>query len=175
MLNVSRNNPLGKTQSILKWIQFLRRSLLLPFWIRRDSSVSIVKDWNTGVRFPAGKRSFSPLYSDQGGSGVHPDSYLMNTVGSFQVVTLPGLSLSTHLNLMPRIRMCGSIHPLPHTSSRRGASLFEQRENFAFCLHRVCLKMSCLKCWELFSRSSNVPPSRDLKFQYHGYESPRHV
>jgi hypothetical protein len=32
-----------------------------------------------------------------------------------------GVNLTTHLQLVPRSRKCGSIHPLPHTSSWRNA------------------------------------------------------
>jgi len=38
--------------------------------------------WTTGVRFPAGAGTFSPRHRIQTGSGVHPASYLMGTVGS---------------------------------------------------------------------------------------------
>jgi hypothetical protein len=33
----------------------------------------------------------------------------------------PGMKLTTHLHLIPRTRKCGSIHPLPHTPSRRSS------------------------------------------------------
>jgi hypothetical protein len=33
-----------------------------------------------------------------------------------------GVKLTTHLQLVPRSRKCGSIHPLPHTPSWRSAS-----------------------------------------------------
>jgi hypothetical protein len=46
------------------------------------------------------------------GSGVHPTSYTMDTWG---------VKLTTHLKLVPRSRKCGSIHPLPYTSSWRNA------------------------------------------------------
>jgi hypothetical protein len=32
-----------------------------------------------------------------------------------------GVKLTTHLQLVPRSRKCGSIHPLPHLSSWRNA------------------------------------------------------
>jgi hypothetical protein len=32
-----------------------------------------------------------------------------------------GAKLTTHLQLVPRLRKCGSIHPRPHTPSRRSA------------------------------------------------------
>jgi hypothetical protein len=34
-----------------------------------------------------------------------------------------GVKLTTHLHVVPRLRMCGYILPLPHTSSRRGTYL----------------------------------------------------
>jgi hypothetical protein len=42
------------------------------------------------------------------------------------------MTLTTHLQLVPRSRKCGSIHPLPHTSSWRSAELAKQRDNFIF-------------------------------------------
>jgi hypothetical protein len=44
----------------------------------------------------------------QTGSGVHPASYAMGTGGSFR-----GVKLTTHLHIMPRLRMRGAIPPLP--------------------------------------------------------------
>jgi hypothetical protein len=46
--------------------------------------------------------------------------------------TSPGVKLTTHLELVPRSRKRGSIHPLPHTSSRRSASLVKHKDNFTF-------------------------------------------
>jgi hypothetical protein len=43
-----------------------------------------------------------------------------------------GVKLTTHLQLVPRSRKCGSIHPLPHTPSWRNASLVKHRDNFTF-------------------------------------------
>jgi hypothetical protein len=44
----------------------------------------------------------------QTGSGVHPASYPMGT---------EGVKLTAHLQLVPRSRKYGPIHPLPHTPS----------------------------------------------------------
>jgi hypothetical protein len=41
----------------------------------------------------------------------------------------PGVKLTTHLQLVPRSRIRGSIHPLPHTSSCRSAELVKHRDN----------------------------------------------
>jgi hypothetical protein len=43
-----------------------------------------------------------------------------------------GVKLTTHLQPVPRSRIRGSIHPLPHTSSWRSASLVKHRDNFTF-------------------------------------------
>jgi hypothetical protein len=44
-----------------------------------DSSVAMVTRWAAGVRFLAGARDFSVLYSLQTGSEHYPDSYPMGT------------------------------------------------------------------------------------------------
>jgi hypothetical protein len=43
-----------------------------------------------------------------------------------------GVKLTTHLQLVPRSRKHGFIHPHPHTSSRRSVLLVKHRENFTF-------------------------------------------
>jgi hypothetical protein len=43
-----------------------------------------------------------------------------------------GVKLTIHLQLVPRSRKCGSIHPLPHTPSCRSAQLVKHRDNFTF-------------------------------------------
>jgi hypothetical protein len=45
----------------------------------RDSLVSIVTGWTSGVPFPAEAKYFSLLHSLQTGSGTHPASYPMGT------------------------------------------------------------------------------------------------
>jgi hypothetical protein len=53
--------------------------------IQRDNSVGIATGYrpDTGVRFPAGARDFSLLYSVQMGSGARVASYWMGTGGYF--------------------------------------------------------------------------------------------
>jgi hypothetical protein len=42
------------------------------------------------------------------------------------------MKLATYLQLVPRSRINGSIHPLPHTPPWCGASLVKHRDNFTF-------------------------------------------
>jgi hypothetical protein len=41
-----------------------------------------------------------------------------------------GVEVTSHLQLVTRSRIHGSIHPLPHTSSWRSARLVKHRDNF---------------------------------------------
>jgi hypothetical protein len=67
-----------------------------------------------GVRVRAGARNFSPHHRTQTGSGAHPASYTMGTRDSFHGCKAAGVvKLTTHLHLMPRSRVRGSIPPLP--------------------------------------------------------------
>jgi hypothetical protein len=79
----------------------------------RDSTVGIatcyrIGGWGAGVRVPTGTR-FSPFHVVLTGSGAKPASYPVGPGDSF-----PRGKLFTHL--VPRSRICGSIHPLSHTS-----------------------------------------------------------
>jgi hypothetical protein len=54
--------------------------------------------------------------------GAHTTSYPMCARGSFPRKSSGRVvKLTTHLHLMPRLRMRGAVPPLPHTSSWRGA------------------------------------------------------
>jgi hypothetical protein len=44
------------------------------------------------------------------------------------------MKLTTHLQLVPRSKKCGSIHPLPHVSSWRSTYLLTYSDNFTFYL-----------------------------------------
>jgi hypothetical protein len=100
-----------------EFIQLLFQSLV-------DSAVGIATGhgmaggMGVGVRVPVG-RTFL-LHVFQTGSGAHPASYLMCTGGSS-----PGVKRQVreadHLQLMPRSRKYGSIHPHLHTPSCHGA------------------------------------------------------
>jgi hypothetical protein len=60
----------------------------IPLHVSRDSAVGIatsywLDDRGVGVRVPVGSRIFTSPCRSQTGSGVHPTSYTMGTVGSF--------------------------------------------------------------------------------------------
>jgi hypothetical protein len=52
----------------------------------------------------------------------------------------PGLEADHYLQLVPRLRKCGSIHPLPHTSSWHSAELVKYTDNLLFYLYRSILR-----------------------------------
>jgi hypothetical protein len=83
-------------------------------------------DRGVGVRVPVGSRIFcSSSRSDQlwDTPSLLSDGYrwlFLRGLGDRRV------ELTTHLQLVPRPRKCGSIHPLPHTPSWRSASSVKQ-------------------------------------------------
>jgi hypothetical protein len=71
----------------------------------------------------------------QTGSGVHPTSYKMGTGGSYPGVKRQGREADHSPPTSAEVKkMCGSIHPLPHTSSWHNAQ--GQLYLFTFTLHR---------------------------------------
>jgi hypothetical protein len=64
----------------------------------------------------------------QTGSGAHSASYPMGTGSSFHKGR--GMVLNFHLQLVQRSRKFASIHPLPHTPSRRNAYLVKHTDKF---------------------------------------------
>jgi hypothetical protein len=70
----------------------------------------------TGVRFPVGARSFSLHHHRlQTGSGNHPAPYTTGTGESFSGGKEAGVvNLTTHLHVVPKLRMHVAIPPLPH-------------------------------------------------------------
>jgi hypothetical protein len=54
------------------------------------------------------------LHSVQSVSGDHPASHLMGNVGSFLEIKRLGGDVTTHLQLLPRLKLRGSIPPLLH-------------------------------------------------------------
>jgi hypothetical protein len=85
----------------------------------RDSSVGIatgygLNDRGFGFRVPLGSRIFS--------SPRRPKRLCGPPIQWVPAVKRPrGVKLTTHLQLVPRSRKCGSIRPLPHTPSWRSA------------------------------------------------------
>jgi hypothetical protein len=91
-----------------------------------DSVVGIatsygMDDRGVGVRVPVGSRIFSSPNCPDRLCG--PPNLLSNACpGLFpRGESGRGVKLTTHLQLVPRSRKCGSIHPLPHTPSWRSA------------------------------------------------------
>jgi hypothetical protein len=92
----------------------------------RDSSVGIATGY--GLDYQIGRSS-----NPGGGKNVHFSMSSRPALGSTQppIQWVPGalspgessrgVKLTTHLQLVPRSRKYESIHPLPHTPSRRSA------------------------------------------------------
>jgi hypothetical protein len=90
-------------------------------WIR-DGSVGIASgfeldNWGIVIQVPVGSRIFfSPRRPDR----LWGSPTLLSN--GYRLLFLRGQSgwgvkLTTHLQLVPRSRKCGSIHPFPHTLS----------------------------------------------------------
>jgi hypothetical protein len=85
-----------------------------------------------GVRFPVGAGDFPLRHRDQTHLGAHPASYPVGTGG----VHSPGQSgrgvkLTTHLHLVPSLRMSGAITPLPQYDFVAWC-LVKHRDKFTF-------------------------------------------
>jgi hypothetical protein len=88
-------------------------------WVSRVSSGSVVSDYGlddraTAVRSPAEAKDFSSNLCVQTGSGAHPASCTMGTVGRFPGAKRGrGVTLTFHLQLVPRSRMSRSYTSSP--------------------------------------------------------------
>jgi hypothetical protein len=94
-------------------------------FVRRGSSVSIVaklRAGQPGFDSRQEQRPFSLRHRVQIRSGDHPPSLLSNGYrGLFpRVIGGRGVKLTTHLHPAPKLRMCGAILLLLHTSSWNG-------------------------------------------------------
>jgi hypothetical protein len=72
--------------------------------------------WMTRVLFLTGAGTFFLHHLIQISCGAHPASYLIGTGGFFWGKINWGMKLTTHLHLVPRLRICGAVPPLLHTS-----------------------------------------------------------
>jgi hypothetical protein len=73
--------------------------------------------WTAGVRIPAGETDFSLFHNVQIGSGAHPESYLMDTEGSFPGLKRLGREADHSPLSSAEVKNGGTIPPLAHTSS----------------------------------------------------------
>jgi hypothetical protein len=129
-------------------------------------NLSRSRDRAIGVRIPVGSRILS--------SSRRADrlwSYTMGTGGSFLCSKeAGGVKLATHLKLVQRLRKCGSIYPLPHTSSWR------DRDKFTFSLtynvHHSKLRLLSCEYYEACGGTS--AGFGDVSCSY-GCEMPRGV
>jgi hypothetical protein len=121
---------------------------LLRSYRSRGSSVSIVFDYGLNdqairVRSPAGAKDFSSNLCVQTGSEVHPASCPMGTGGPFPGEKRGrGVTLSTHLHLVPRSGMSRSYISCPPAPPWRVAGL-------------LCFFLYCCHIDELGSRVSS--------------------
>jgi hypothetical protein len=105
-------------ESYVRWYSLIMLHLIFFIDIvrSRSSSVSMetkLRDWITGVQFSV-MGFFSLRHRVQTGSGAHSASYPMGTVGPFPRVNRPVHETDhTHLHLVSRLGMSGSVHPLP--------------------------------------------------------------
>jgi hypothetical protein len=71
--------------------------------------------WTAGIRFPAGVRHFSLLYSIQTDSGAHSASCPVGNGGSFPGVKRPGREADHSPPSSAEVKNGGALPPLPHT------------------------------------------------------------
>jgi hypothetical protein len=101
---------------------FYIKVLFIRNYSRRNSSVGIatgywLNDRGVEVRVTVGSRIFtSPRRPDR---LCGPPNLLSNVYWELfpRGQSGRGVKQTTHLQLVPRSRKCGSIHPLPHTPS----------------------------------------------------------
>jgi hypothetical protein len=131
----------------------------IHMWIRsRDIVVGIatgyvLDDRGVGVRVPVGSRIFSSSCRPDLLWGLSNPSYPLGTAGSF-----PGLT--TNLQLVPRSRKCGSIHPFPHAPSLRSAKLStETKVSRIYTLNTLSLRCVFAGCLAMASSTVNSSPS----------------
>jgi hypothetical protein len=80
--------PLVNSSFLLVFLYSSVFLILFPSFSHCPAGIAhSIQRWATGwmarVRFPAGRRHFSPLHNVQTGPGAHPVSYPMGTEGNF--------------------------------------------------------------------------------------------
>jgi hypothetical protein len=119
--------------------------ILIIFIQSRDSAVDIAIGYGldgrgVGDRVQVGSRILSFPHRPERFWG--PLSLLSN--GYKGLFPLRGVKLTTHLQLLPRSRIRGSIlvHTLPHTPSWRSAQLIKHRDNITFTVTHISTIMA---------------------------------
>jgi hypothetical protein len=128
-------NRIRHGPSTVRNLPFLSR--IYHLFLKLNSSVGIatgygLDDRGVGVLVPIGSSVFSsPRRPDRHWG---PRSLLCNEYrGLFpRGKSGRGVKLTTHLQLLPRSGIRGSIHPHYHTSSWRRASLVKHRDNYYY-------------------------------------------
>jgi hypothetical protein len=106
------------------------------FYITRTVLGYGLDDQDSRVRFPAGVGNFSLHHRIQNGSGAHPPSYPMGTEGSFPgVKAARGVSLTTHLHLVPRSKNEWSYTSIPQYAFMAWRSVKAQGQFYLYWVH----------------------------------------
>jgi hypothetical protein len=131
--STSSRPALGSTKPPIQWV----RGALSPGLSGRDVKLTthlqlVERSWKRGSTHPlpytpSWRCAYLVKYGDnftffyhvvQTGSVVHVCFYPVGTEGFFHGSRATrGVTLTTYLQLVPRWRKCGSIRPLPHTTS----------------------------------------------------------
>jgi hypothetical protein len=96
----------------------IKNSKFIIIIMSRGSSVGTATEYRldiqgSGVRFPSESRDFSLFHIVQTGSEAHPASYRVGS-GFFSLeVKRQGCETDHSLPVVPRLRMCEAILPLP--------------------------------------------------------------
>jgi hypothetical protein len=77
--------------------------------------------WTAGARFSVRAKNLSLLHSVQTGSGAHAASYPTSTGCSSSRLKRLGREAGHSTPSVAEVKSSGAIHPLPYTSSGRGA------------------------------------------------------
>jgi hypothetical protein len=132
---------------------------------RRGSSVSIVSgygldDRKIGVRSPAEAKDFSCNLCVQIGSGAHPASCTMGTVGPFPGGNARlGVTLTTHPHLVPRWRMSRI-----YTSSPPSASMAFSGTTLLLLYLTNLLNMAIVRYFEVMLLRTLEPSVKSCNF-----------
>jgi hypothetical protein len=158
---VHKTLPLGHILSSIILVDilihcFFNMSTNVIWLVREEPTGYELDDRRVGVRVPVGSRIFSsPCRPDRLWG---PPNLLTNGYRSLFPRGYTGrvVKLTTHLQLMPRPRKRGSVHPLPHTPSRCNIFTFKKRAAWCFVGFEslTAVVMKCTYLWVVTPCSS---------------------